>query len=172
VHFSIVHEFDARLDAIELAMMSPELGPLLGDILPSLESVQATEHHVDENEFRRVWRFQARAPLKILSGYNITRDMMTWDEHSVYRRRDHTAAWYVIPRAESSPDAAWRKHFGAEGSYQLDPLSDGRTRRTVTGDIAVNLKLIGALVERIAVGELRKAYDAEASALRRLCSLA
>ena len=172
MQFEISHEFDAPLDAIELAMMSPELGPLLGETLTSLESVQPTEHKVDDHEFRRIWRFQARAPLKILSGYNVTREMMTWDEHSIYRRRDHTADWFVVPRGESAPDAPWRKHFAAEGSYQLDPLADGRTRRTVTGDLAVHLRLIGPIVERIAVGELRKAYEAEASALRRLCSLA
>jgi hypothetical protein len=172
VQFSISHEFDAPLDVIELAMMSPELGPLLGDGLASLESVQATEHEVDDSEFRRVWRFQARAPLAILRGYNITREMMTWEEHSVYRRGEHTARWHVVPRGERDPAAIWRKHFSAEGTYELDPLSDGRTRRTVSGDLAIHLRLIGPIVERIAVGELRRAYDAEALALRKLCSLA
>jgi hypothetical protein len=42
----------------------------------------------------------------------------------------------------------------------------------VSGDLAIHLRLIGPIVERIAVGELRRAYDAEALALRKLCSLA
>jgi hypothetical protein len=171
VQFEIHHEFDAPLDVIELAVMSPDLGPLLGHQLSSLESVEAISHTVDAREFRRVWRFQAKAPLKILKSYGVARDMMTWDEHSTYRLDDHTGDWYVVPRGDSTPEAPWRKHFRAAGTYHLDPLSDGRTRRTVIGDFDVQLKVIGAMVERIAIAELRKAYDAEAEALRTLCTL-
>ncbi len=171
MQFEISHEFDAPLDAIELAVMSPDLGPLLGDRLASLESVAALEHNLAGREFHRVWRFQAKAPLKILKGYGVAREMMTWDEHSTYRLDEHTADWYVVPRGEADPDAPWRKHFRAAGTYHLDPLSDGRTRRTVMGDLEVHLKVIGAMVERIAVVELRRAYEAEAEALRSLCAL-
>lgn len=171
MQFEISHEFDAPLDSIELAMMSPDLGPLLGNTHNSLESVEALTHDLEGESFRRVWRFQARAPLKILSGYNITREMMTWEEHSTYERRSRTASWHVVPRGEDAGDAPWRRHFSSEGSYHLEPLEDGRTRRTVRGEMAIHLKLIGKVVERIAVAELRKAYDAEAEALRTLCTL-
>ncbi len=171
MQFEISHEFDAPLDAIELAVMSPDLGPLLGATLSALESVAAVEHTVSGRQFRRVWRFQAKAPLAILKTYGVARDMMTWDEHSTYRLDDHAAEWFVVPRAEQDPDAAWRKHFRAAGTYHLDALADGRTRRTVMGDLHVQLKVIGAMVERIAVAELRKAYEAEAGALRSLCAL-
>jgi hypothetical protein len=171
MQFEISHEFDAPLDAIELAMMSPELGPLLARNMGNLESVQAVEHAVGEGEFRRVWRFQARSPLKVLEAYNLTREMMIWEEHSVYQREAHTADWFVVPRPGHDPDAAWRKGFSNKGTYQLDPLSDGRTRRTVVGHFAIPLKLIGGMIERIAVAEVRKAYDAEADALRSLCFL-
>ena len=58
-----------------------------------------------------------------------------------------------------------------KGEYQLDPLADGRTRRTVRGDIRVDLKVIGPVVERIAVAELRRAFAAEALALGSLSTL-
>ena len=77
----------------------------------------------------------------------------------------------MVPRGEDAGDAPWRRHFSSEGSYHLEPLEDGRTRRTVRGEMAIHLKLIGKVVERIAVAELRKAYDAEAEALRTLCTL-
>ena len=151
--------------------MSPALGPMLGEKLDMLESVHAQSHDVADDEFRRVWRFQARAPLKILSGYNITRDMMMWDEHTRYRLKKHMGEWHVVPRPGIDPDAPWRQSFSAKGTYQLDPLSDGRTRRTVAGDIFVKLKLIGKMVERVAIAEMRKMCAAEAEALEALCSL-
>jgi hypothetical protein len=171
VHYEIKHEFDAPLDAIELAVMSPDLGPMLGHHLGSLESVEALWHELCAREFRRVWRFQAKAPLKILKSYGIAREMMTWDEHATYCLDEHVAKWYVVPRGQTALDAPWRKHFRAAGSYHLEPISDGRTRRTVVGDLEVRLKGLGAIVERVAVLELRKAYDAEAEALRSLCAL-
>jgi hypothetical protein len=89
----------------------------------------------------------------------------------VYRLADHQADWFVVPMGDQSPEAAWRKRFNAGGSYRLVPLADGRTRRTVVGEMAITLKMIGPVVERIAMRDVRKAYDAEADAIRSLCHL-
>jgi len=171
VDFEITHELDAPIDALELALMSPELGPRLADSVSSLDAVEVKTHDIDDASFHRVWRFQARAPLKALSAYDVSRDMMNWEEHSTYRRADHRAAWRVVLRADVDPDAPWRRHFRAAGSYQLDALQNGRTRRTVRGEIAITLKVLGPMIERIAVAEIRKTYDAEADALSALALL-
>jgi hypothetical protein len=171
VQFEISHEIDAPLDALELALMSPDLGPLVGHAMESLESVQTLTHEVDDDGFHRVWRFQARAPIKVLRGYEITRDMMSWDEEWTYRHRDHSARFNVIPRPGVDMDAAWRQRFESHGTYRLDPLADGRTRRTVSGTMRIDLKLIGKVVERFAVAELKKAYEVEAGVLLSLCSV-
>jgi hypothetical protein len=171
VQFEISHEFDAPLDAIELALMSPNLGSELGERFAALETIEALSHQVTDKEFLRIWRYQARAPLKILRGFDIARDMMTWEEHSNYRLAEHRAQWHVVPRPGIEPDAAWRKNFSAKGHYALAPIANGRTRRTVSGVLAISLKLIGSTIERIAIAELRKAYQAEADALRALCTL-
>jgi hypothetical protein len=171
VHFEFAHEFDAPLDTVELAMMSPDLGGTMARGLDSIESIKVVEHELRDGVFRRVWRFQARAPLKLLSGREITRDMMTWDERATYRLEEHSGEWDVVPRAGIDPGATWRRHFQATGRYVLDPLRDGRTRRRVVGDFVVDLKVVGRVVERLALTELRKAYDAEAEALRALATL-
>jgi hypothetical protein len=170
LQFSIHHDFDAPVDAIEQALMQPDLAQLMGDGLASLESVEVAEHRLDDDEFHRVWRFQAKAPLPILAGYRVTRDMLGWEEHSRYRRREHCADWYVLPSGDARPDAPWRRYFHSEGRYRLDALADDRCRRTVEGDLDVRLKLIGGLIERVALGELRKAYRAEADAIETLCT--
>ncbi len=172
MQFAISHDFDAPLESLEQAVMAQDLGPLFARQYEAIETVEALEHEVDEACFRRVWRFRAKAPLKVLSGLKISRQMLSWDEHSRYGRASHRATWHVIPQGDDSPRAHWRKHFNAAGSYQLDSLAAGRTRRTVKGELVVRPRLIGVLVERAAIAELRRAYAAEAAALRLLCGRA
>ncbi len=171
MQFEITHEIDAPLDVVELALMSPYLGRMLATRFAALESVASIAHGVQGREFKRVWRFQAKPPLKLLEGSRIPRALLNWDDHAAFRLDAHAGEWHVVPRADGDLDAAWRKRFRAAGTYHLDALSDGRTRRRVLGDVAVQVKVIGKLVERIAYLELKKAYDAEADALRALCAL-
>ena len=116
MQFEISHEFDAPIDAVELAIMSPELGPLLVESSDGFESVEVMTHEIGDDQFRRVWRFQARAPLKILQSYEITREMMSWEEHSTYTRANRTAEWHVVPMGDESDSAPWRGRFSSGGS--------------------------------------------------------
>ncbi len=168
MRFEFCHEFDAPLDALELAVMSPDLATRLAQHWDKIESVKTVSHDLGVDTFERVWRFQARAPLRLLDGYELTREMMAWHEHASYRRRDHTGQWRIEP---CQPRARWKDYFQATGRYQLDPLEDGRSRRTVTGQLSIRLKVVGKVLARVALAEVRKAYDAEADALRALCSL-
>ena len=168
MRFEFSHEFDAPLDALELAIMSPDLAGMLARHWSAIESVKTVSHNLQIDVFERVWRFQARAPLKLLQGYEVTREMLAWHEHVSYRRGDHSGAWRIVP---CDPSGRAKNYFAASGSYQLDPLEDGRTRRTVIGELKIRVKVVGKVLERVALAEVRKAYDAEADALRALCSL-
>ncbi|MCC6557840.1 MAG: DUF2505 family protein [Polyangiaceae bacterium] len=165
MRFTISHELDAPLDAVELALLSPDLGRLLGEKVPILDSVVTVEHALRGGELRRVLRFQASAPLPIFKGYDVARDAMCWEEEVTYRLADHASIWSVAPREQ------WRRYFRSEGTYKLERLPGGRTRRRVEGDIEIRLPVIGALVERMALAEVRKTYDAEADTLRDLAAL-
>ncbi|UQA61316.1 DUF2505 family protein [Polyangium aurulentum] len=166
MRFEITHEFDAPLDAVELAVLSPDLGQMMVSILNSnIESVETVEHVIEGGELRRVLRFQASAPLPIFRGHNVAREAMSWEELSVYRLADHSSTWSVAPREQ------WRRYFRSEGTYRLEAVPGGRTKRTVVGDIEIKLGMIAPLVERMALAEVRKTYDAEAQTLMRLSTL-
>jgi hypothetical protein len=176
VRFEIAHEFDAPLDTVELAVLSPELGSLLARSIaaqtqnggPRIESVETVSHVIDSGECRRVLRFQASAPFAILeklASRPIARDAMTWKEFSTYRLADHASTWHVAPKEE------WRRWFRGEGTYRLEAVADGRTRRTVVGDLEIKVRVVGKLAERMALAEVRKTYDAEADTLRALATL-
>jgi hypothetical protein len=165
VRFEIIHEFDAPLDAVELALLSSELGPMLAKRLTKIESIETLEHTLDATQLRRVLRFQASAPLPMFSGSAVARDAMSWCEDWTYRLAEHAGTWTVAPRPE------YQKHFGSSGTYQLEALAHGRTRRTVVGDIVVHVPVLGSMAARVAIGEVRKTYDAEADVLRHLSIL-
>jgi hypothetical protein len=165
VRFTICHELDVPLDAVELALLSPELGPRLCRRLTSIDSVTTIEHALADGALRRVLRFHASAPLAIFRGHDIARDAMMWEETSTYRLADHASTWSVAPREP------WRRYFSSEGTYRLEPLPGGRTRRRVEGALQIRLPVLGPVVERMALVEVRKTYDAEADTLRELTAL-
>jgi hypothetical protein len=168
LHFEVAHELDAPLDAVELAVLSPALGPMLAKALaPGIASVEIMQHELSGGELRSVLRYQASAPLSIFQGRTIAKDALSWDTCQVYRLASHEARWEVLPREQ------YRRYFQASGRYLLTALPDGRTRRTIGGDlsIAVPVPMIGPIAERLALAEIRKTYDAEAEVLRSLALL-
>jgi hypothetical protein len=171
MEYEISHELDVPIDALELALMSPDLASELLQRVDSMGAIDLKAHEVSDERIARTWRFEAKAPFKILAAYDITREMMIWDEVWEYNRATHVASFHIVPRPGVDLDANWRKRVSAGGRYQLDPLSDGRSRRTVVGHMDIGLRVVGPVIERLAIKELRKAYDAEAEALLSLCSL-
>ncbi|MRG94682.1 DUF2505 domain-containing protein [Polyangium spumosum] len=167
MHFEITHEFDAPLDALELALLSPDLGAMMVPHLAStaVASVETIEHVIQNGELRRVLRFQASAPLAMFRGYDVAREALSWEESSIYRLSDHAASWSVSPREQ------FRKYFSASGTCRLEAAPDGRARRIVEGDIDIKASLLSSLAGRMALVEIRKIYDAEAETLRRLSTL-
>jgi hypothetical protein len=165
VRFEIVHEFDAPLDAVELAVLSSDLGSMLAKRLTKIESVETVEHTLGAGQLRRVLRFQASAPLAMFKNSNVARDAMSWCEDWTYRLADHAGTWTVAPKPE------YQKHFGSSGTYQLEAIENGRTRRTVVGDVLVHMRIVGTVAARMAISEVKKTYDAEAEVLRHLSIL-
>lgn len=167
MRFEISHDFDAPLDALELAVLSPHLGEKLSDALArtKIESVATIEHDLRDGTLRRVLQFQASAPFAFLQRYTIPKDAMSWQERSTYKLAEHSSTWSVHPKEQYS------RYFQSEGVYKLTVLPDGRTRRTVIGELSVNVPLLGSVIERAALAEVRRTYDAEADTLKQLTTL-
>jgi Protein of unknown function (DUF2505) len=168
VHFEITHEFDIPLDAVELAVISPTLFQALANKLPSIESVQQKEHVLTEGEsLERVWSYRANLKIPAFAKTYVTREMMAWDETSRYDFKKHASEWTIVPHVKPE----WRKYFSAEGTYVLQVLASGRTRRTVKGTIELRVPLFKQVAEKLILGEVRKTFDAEAATLRELATL-
>jgi hypothetical protein len=168
VQFEIVHEFDIPLDAVELAFLSPSLGSSLVAKLPHVESLEQKSHVVDEDRLERVWAFRANVKIPAFAQKYVTPEMCAWEETTVYDIRRHAASWRV--RAQVKPE--WQKFFASSGSYLLESLDAGRSRRTVRGTLDVNVQLVGTMAEKLIYSELvKKTFEAEAAALRELATV-
>ena len=115
----------------------------------------------------RTWHYQANVTIpKFAQGY-VTREMCAWDEHSVYEMPRHRGRWSIVPNVKPE----WRRFFSSTGSYEIEPLGDGRSRRIVRGDLELRVRVVRQVAERLIVNEVRKAFEAEAATLRDMATL-
>ena len=170
MHFEVVHEFDIPLDALELAVISPNLFQELSHRLQSIESVLQKEHVLKEGRLERLWSYRANVRIPAFATRYVTPEMCAWDEKSTYDIKHHASEWTILPHVKPE----WRKLFAAKGTYTLEQLASGRTRRTVSGSIDLRVPLgswARQVAEKLIVGEVKKSFDAEAETLRELATL-
>jgi hypothetical protein len=167
VHFEIVHEFDIPLDAIELAVLSPDLYEKLRPRIPNVESITQKQHDLENGSLQRVWSYQANVKIPRFARPYITKEMCAWDEESAYQLKKHASKWKVVPKIKPE----WQKYFSSSGTYELVALDAGRTKRVVNGDVSLNVKLVKSVAEKLIVSEIKKTFDAEAETLRELAQL-
>ena len=167
MHFEFTHEFDIALDALELAVISPHLAEKLMARLGKSFDISMREHAVDGDTLTRVLFFQANVKLPAFARGVVTKEMCAWDERSAYSLRTHKATWLVDPNVKPE----WKKFFRASGTYALEALDGGRTRRTVEGTLHLNVPVVRQVGERMIVNEIKKTFEAEAATLRDLATL-
>ncbi len=171
MQFAIAHEFDIPLDALELAVISPDLVDKFGKLARTkgsgIQTITERSRSLKNGVLERVWHFQAHVRLpKFAQGY-VTPEMTAWDENTVYETGPHRGRWTITPNIKPE----WRQYFGASGTYQLEALGDGRSRRTIRGELELRVRVVRQVAERLILGEVRKAFEAEAATLRDMATL-
>ena len=167
MHFEIVHEFDIPLDALELAVISPNLSQKLAHRLSNMESIQQKEFMLKDGRLERVWSYRANARLPAFARAYVTPEMMAWDERTTYEIDKHASEWSIIPRVKPE----WRKYFTGAGTYTLTTLDSGRTKRTVAGVVELRVPVLHNVAEKLICAEVKKVFDAEAETLREMATL-
>ena len=168
MHFEITHDFEIPRDAVELAVLSPDLAKRMTPRLSGIEHVDQREHTLKNGVLERVWSYQASVKLPRFAERYVTREMCAWDERTTYEILRHASSWTIVPKVKPE----WRKYFDASGTYELISLGEARTRRIVRGELELRVSsLVRKVAERMIVGEVRKTFDAEAAVLRDLATL-
>jgi hypothetical protein len=171
VHFAIAHEFDIPLDALELAVISPALvdkyGAKVHRLAVGIEKVTERSRSLKNGVLERVWHYQANVSVpKFARGY-LTREMCAWDEQCTYEMPKHRGRWTIVPNVKPE----WRSFFSSSGSYHIESLGNGRSRRVVEGEVELRVRVVRQVAERLIVGEVKKAFEAEAATLHDMATL-
>lgn len=167
MHFEIVHEFDIPLDALELAVISPNLQQNIAKRLASAESLLQKEHVLKDGKVDRVWVYRSSVKLPAITKPYITPEQMAWDQVSTYDIKRHAGEWTLTPPLK----AAWRQYFSAAGTYELEQLETGRTRRKVSGTIELRVPVVRQVAEKLVAAEVKRTFEAEAETLRDMATL-
>jgi Protein of unknown function (DUF2505) len=168
LRFELFHEFDIALDALELAVLSPDFLEKLVGRLHNIERATQLNHALTPTVLERTWFFQWNIPIPTFATSHVTREMCAWEEHTTYQLSTHTSTWKVHPRIKPE----WQKFFSAAGDYRLEAAGGNQTIRRVTGEILLNVPLVKQVAERFVISEIRKNFDAEAATLREFATLA
>lgn len=110
-----------------------------------------------ETETEIEWQFRVKrsgelpAPIKKI----INSDVFGWQETSRFVRKDNCIYWKI------EPDTKVVKFHG-EGVFKLEPKGKG-CKRIIEGSVAVDIPLVGKVVENFIVKELVKIYEIEPS---------
>jgi len=168
MRFEITHEFEAPLDALELAILSPNLIDKVAKGLPNVERVKQKTHVFHDRVLERIWNYKPNVKVPAFAQPYVTLDMLAWDERSTYSIDTHSSEWVITPAAKPE----WHKYFRASGTYALVSDANGVTRRVVKGEVDLNVpRVMKQLGERVIVAEVKKTFDAEAEILRGLATL-
>jgi hypothetical protein len=166
VRFEIVHQFDIPLDALELAVVSPDLIEALAPRLPNVETVTQLSHSMRDGAFERVWSYRSNVKIPRFARPYVTPEMLGWNEESCYDLEKHSANWSIVPHVKP----AWRKFFASSGTYRLVQRGNG-SARVIEGNLSLEVPVVKQVAERAILREVKKAFDAEALALRDLATL-
>lgn len=172
MHFEVAHEFDIPLDALELAVVSPDLAEKFSakalQLRVGIERITERQRSLRGGVLERTWHYQANVNLPRFARGYVTRDMCAWDEQTVYEMAKHRGSWTVSPNVKPE----WRRYFESKGTYEIEPLKGGRSRRTIRGEVQLRVRVVRQVAERLIVNQVKKAFEAEMATLRDLATLA
>jgi hypothetical protein len=158
VDFEITHAFAADLDDVADAILDEDYQRSLNDVGPLAERRLLDQSSGSDGTIVRrvrcVLDLEIRGPAKRFIGDSDP----AWVEEATWRPEHDRWDWIIQP--EAAEDL-----LDASGRIVLTE-SDGKTTRTVTGRVKVNVPLYGSKVERWIVDGLTDAYDEEADRLR------
>ncbi len=172
VHFEIAHEFDIPFDALELAVISPTLVDKLGakvqELGVGIDSIRERTRSWNDGVLERVWHYPCQHSHPPVRPW--LRDPRDVRVGRAERLPDESASGANGPsRPTWKPE--WQRFFSSAGTYEIQPLGGGRSRRIIKGELNLQVRVVRQMAERLIVSEVKKAFEAEAATLRDMATL-
>jgi hypothetical protein len=161
VKFELLHTFQTDLATFERALFDPRLLPLLERSLDAVRTIERLERSDDGRSVRLRTRYVPAAELPSFARGKLQPEMLEWVEEATYDRDQHRFDYRILPNIPER----WHDRFRSQGSYTLVERG-GEVARTIDGEVAIKVALVGGMAERYVIGQVKKNFDQEAGVLR------
>ncbi|MFH1537686.1 MAG: DUF2505 family protein [bacterium] len=151
--FKIVHYFDVNTEAFEELTQDADLQEYI-NTLPNLAEREELERVEDDRYVRTKVRNFAVGFIPREVRHMLKPHMLSWIEESVYDKQLHKFRWKITPHFFSNV-------FKCYGTYTYHDESPTRMRREIIGTLTVSVPVLGGMIEKYIIGELRKNFEAE-----------
>ena len=160
MRFELKHTFDAPIDSVVAAMFDPNLFDHLKSNMKTITKIEPLDRNEDDGTIRRRTRYTPVPLIKKIGPKTVPPGAMAFVEDSKFDKRAKRLEFENIPDMNTL-----RKLLVNKGSISFRELPGGKTERTVSGELAVKVFLLGKIAEKIIYGEAEKILNEEAAAL-------
>jgi hypothetical protein len=163
VRFEIDDTFAATRAELEGLLDEPDLYPRMARELPNIERIELLDADERDGVVRRRVRYTpsgAAERIPAMARGRITPEMMVWVEESRFWRREHRLEYRVEPNIPEK----WKGQFTSQGEFTFREIEGGVARK-IAGEVIVRVPVVGGLVERQLIKDLRGSFRAEAAIL-------
>lgn len=158
MRFEIVQHFDSPAEKVQAAYLDPAFLEEIGR-LPRLGAPDLLEERAEGEIVHRRIRYRFAGDLNSAVRAVIDPARLTWVEESTTNRTTWVTEWVIRPDHYSDK-------LSSRGSFRIEPASEG-SRRRATGEVKVNMFLVGGKVEGAIVGGMREHAEFERDAIVR-----
>jgi hypothetical protein len=148
VRFTVEQHFAGSLERVEAALVDPAFLEALSR-LPKLGRPTLV-HRVEAGDLVHHWvKYAFVGDLNAAVRRVVDPARLTWVEESTLDRRTHETTWRIVPDH-------YRNLLRSSGTFRLEPVEAGGTRRVAEAELKVTVPLVGGKVEQAIVSGLRE----------------
>jgi hypothetical protein len=144
VRFEITHTFSHSIDVVERTLLDPATTQALAPRMKTIVDVEPIESSEDGDLVTRRVRYVPAPLIKRVCTKKVNPRWMEWVEESEYDRSARRMRFRNIPRIGRIAEL-----LENSGTLQLSETSSGGTRRIVSGEIRVKVRIFGRIAEKI-----------------------
>lgn len=157
MRFRIVQEFDAGADRVQAAYLDPAFLESMG-ALPKLGAPDLLTEERAGDVVRRRIRFHFAGDLNSAVRAVLDPAKLSWVEESTTHLQERRTEWTIRPDH-------YADKLASQGESVLEPVGDGASRRTTTGEVKVKVFLVGGKVEAAIISGMEEHAALERTAL-------
>jgi len=162
VKYRMEHEFPCDRETLIRVMYSDGIAEKLLPMMKSVREVETLSREERDGRVARRVRYLPVPMIKAVGPKKVEPQWMEWVEESDVELKAGSARYRNVPTT-----AGVAKLLKNHGDVAFESLGPNRTRRVLSGELKVEVFLLGAVAERVIHGHARDLVDEEAAALRK-----